>query len=226
MQTKAEKCLINQIKKILADQAGRGKLRLLNVGAGTSLVIEKSVADKKYDFVCDRVDVADCRADHPLVGRCFQAGVESMEPVESGAYDLAFANYVLEHVGELDRAAKEIFRVLKPGGYFVLSLPNPSAPEFRLSRRTPLWFHQMVKGEGEGKEAFETHYAYKDINYLIKLFENTGLKTVEKKYFPAVYGYLYKFPIINWLARAYDWLVKALGIKFLMGDVCLTFKKN
>lgn len=55
------------------------------------------------------------------------ADVERMDmlaiPCEAGSFDLVIANHVLEHVGDDERAVREIHRVLKPGGYAILQTP-------------------------------------------------------------------------------------------------------
>jgi hypothetical protein len=43
------------------------------------------------------------------------------------AYDVVIANHVLEHIADDRRAMREVFRLLKPGGLAVLSVPlNPT----------------------------------------------------------------------------------------------------
>ncbi len=80
-----------------------------------------------------------------------------MHPVKSNKYDAAFSNYVLEHVQNLNKAASEVYRVLKPGGIYVTSVPNPAAPEFLLSKLTPMWFHELIRRE----KAWHTHYSFR-----------------------------------------------------------------
>lgn len=223
MQTPAEIKLIAELKKIVAHNP---EARLLNIGAAKSLVIENAVYENgRQPFHCDRLDVENCDVVHPVVGNCYIASVESMTDVSSGLYDAVFANYVLEHVTNLSAAVLEINRSLKPGGLFILSTPNPSAPEFKLSHHTPLWFHQLIKGEGDGKRAFETVYAYKNIDELIKIFTRHGFKCLRVELQSFTFGYLYRFPILNSLSRLYDYTVTKLGIKSLMGNVCLVFQK-
>lgn len=51
--------------------------------------------------------------------------VEEM-PLEDESYDVIMANHILEHVENLDKALKEIYRVLKKGGWAILLSPiNP-----------------------------------------------------------------------------------------------------
>lgn len=226
MQTPAEKYLIKKIIETLAQHKSQDISKILNVGAGKSIVLEESIAKSGNKFICDRVDIVDCQRNHPNIGQCLINSVESMTEVKTESYLAVFANYVLEHVADLDKAAKEINRVLKPKGLVILSLPNSSAPEFILSKYTPTWFHQFVKGKGEGKKAFAAHYAYKSIKDLISIFKNNNFTVLEEKYYPFSYGYLYKFPIISYLSKIYDRLVDYFKIKFLMGNICLVMIKE
>ncbi len=226
MQTPAEEYLINKVVDLLKIKRQQGgTIALLNVGAGKSTVLEESIADGfGSGFVCDRLDIVDCSARHPSVGRCYIASVESMPEIETAKYDIAFANYVFEHVSNLKAAARELDRVLKPGGYFVVSLPNPIAPEFILSRLTPLRFHQMIKGRAEGIRVYETHYAYRSIREFVSIFERY-FSVVEIRQWPHTFGYLYRFPVANIVSKLYDKVVAFFRIKFLMGNVCIVFKK-
>ncbi|MDX9855587.1 MAG: methyltransferase domain-containing protein [Candidatus Moranbacteria bacterium] len=226
MQTPAEKYLIKKVVELLKQSDKKNSpTKILNVGAGKSIVIEKSIHNGfGNDFVCDRVDVIDCQASHPVIEKCFTASVESMPEIKSNDYQIGFANYVFEHISDLNRAASEVARVIKPSGFFITSLPNPSAPEFILSKYTPTKFHQIIKGDGEGGHAHETHYAYKNIKEFITTFEKY-FSAVEIKYWSNTLGYLYRFPIVNIISKIYDKVVNYFNIKMLMGNVCIVFKK-
>lgn len=224
MQTPAERCLIAKIVNVLNELGGR-QVTMLNVGAGRSTVIEHSVARQAQNFVCDRVDVMNQHVNHPNVRHEYVSMVEHMPVIASHAYDLAFANYVLEHVSDIQDAAHEIHRVLKRDGRFIATVPNPRAPEFLVARMTPLWFHQLIRGQGKGSEAFETYYAYRSIHALNHVFKQSGFLLVDLKRYAFIHGYLHKFPILRTVSRAYDAVVNALRLTPLMGHVCVSYKK-
>lgn len=49
-------------------------------------------------------------------------------PFEPGGFDLVACTQVLEHIEDDDRAADELARVTRPGGYLLLTVPHPPAP--------------------------------------------------------------------------------------------------
>ncbi len=222
MQTPAEKQLILTVANAL-DQSPR---LILNLGAAHSRVIEDGLVQQGKKFVADRLDVQDCSLVAPFAGRCIVGSAESMPECADATYDLVFANFVLEHIKDLPAMAREVSRILKPGGLFVASLANPAAPEFWLARYTPTWFHQWIKGTGQGKEAYETHYAYRNLRELKEKFAAQNFELAEEKYFPFTYGYLYRFSVLKYLSRAYDALVGELDLRSWMGNACLAWRKG
>jgi SAM-dependent methyltransferase len=144
-----------------------------------------------------------------------------MTPVPSAAYDVAFSNYLLEHVRDVAAAAAELSRVLKPGGCFVTSVPNPTAPEFVLARWTPLWFHRLLLRRPVG----EKHYSFRSIGHLRAIFERAGFRVRDVWHYSSTEDYLQRIRGLRVVARAYDRALMGLGAKRLLGNVCLVFDK-
>ncbi len=224
MQTPAERSLIDGLIDHL--ESLPQPPALLNIGAGTSTTVEEEIESAGIRFVCDRLDVRDCGSQHPAIRTAYVASVDSM-PLPDSTYDVAFANYVLEHVEDIGAAAREIARVLKPGGRFIVSTPNPRAPEFRLSGSTPFWFHEYILDRFiHGAHPHETHYAYQSIAALSRMFCDAGLELVASDYHAETYCYLHRVPLVGSVSKAYDSLVMRSGARTLMGNVCLTFEKR
>jgi SAM-dependent methyltransferase len=221
LQTPAEHALVEHLAQLLP-AAGQPPASVLAVGAGRSLSIEDQLTERGRSFVTDRVDVEECAVDDPRVRHAWVASVESMVPVESGAYDAAFANYVLEHVPDVRRAAAELHRVLRPGGTFVASFPNPRALEFRISNATPLAFHEWVRG----KEAWPTVYDYGSIEGLVAIFREAGFSGVDMRAWSFLEGYLHRFPGGGWAGRLWDQSAQRLGTRLLLGNVYAAFRRD
>ena len=71
-----------------------------------------------------------------LADRLVQASVERL-PFADETFDAAVCTGVLEYVADVPGALAEVARVLRPGGRFVVSMPNMHSP------RT-LWRHRVV----------------------------------------------------------------------------------
>jgi len=66
--------------------------------------------------------------------RAFRLDVdEEILPFENSYFDAVFAGEVIEHLFDPDHFFNEIYRVLKPGGIFVLSTPNLAAIHNRIA---------------------------------------------------------------------------------------------
>jgi SAM-dependent methyltransferase len=220
MQTRGEAALIEWLKRELQSM-GAGGARLLNLGAGQSTTIESQLADAGVrGVVCDRVDVEDPVVDHPLAGRTWVASADAMGEAPSGAYAAVFANYVFEHLPDPDGAIAEVRRVLRPGGLAVVSVPNPSAPQFRIAARTSVGFHALVRG----RESWEVAYAFRTPGELARRFEAGGFRVLAVERFAQTHQYLERFPVLGGLSRRYDDLVDRRGWTRLMGDACLAFR--
>jgi predicted SAM-dependent methyltransferase len=223
VQTPAEKRLIERLTRIIGDVHAKSGIRprILNIGAGKRLVIEDALSRSGCVFTCDRVDREDCRVDHPMVGTCWQCSMEAMTPVDSQRYAAAFANYVLEHIDDHRSAASEVFRVISGEGAFLAAVPNPTAPEFALARRTPLWFHRKVRGA----ESWETLYRYRSIEGLANTFESAGFETREISYYAFTQNYLARYAAARAVTGLYDRLISKLRSERLMGNVYIEFVK-
>jgi SAM-dependent methyltransferase len=74
-----------------------------------------------------------------------RVGVAEALPFEDAAFDFVVSTDVLEHVQDVSKAMDEVWRVLKPGGRFLLAFPqflNPYESHLGLVTRVPAlhWF--------------------------------------------------------------------------------------
>ena len=74
------------------------------------------------DIVDDKFDIA---AGNGV--KCIKADITKGLPFEEGTFDVVLANQVIEHVSNIDTFITEIYRILKRGGYAIISTENGSS---------------------------------------------------------------------------------------------------
>jgi len=107
------------------------------------------------------VDIKSCKSISD-----FKKGDSCNLPFDDNSFDVVVSLETLEHVSDLDNTLDEIKRVLKPGGFLILSTPN----NYLLWRS--IWF---VWENTFGKEWMGTHHTKdnkkKWVRKLSKYFE-------------------------------------------------------
>ena len=114
----------------------------------------------------------------------YQNGIrcESLEQLsfESDSIDLLITEDVFEHVKEIRKALREVYRVLKPGGYHVFSIPfyfdKKTTPLFKKEKNNPFSLIEPI--EYHGDYIRDRIPAYYHIGYdLFDKLADTGFKT-------------------------------------------------
>ena len=75
----------------------------------------------------------------------------------NGSIDIAISRSVLEHVEKPLFVYREIFRILKPGGYFIFLAPNLGHYSALISKLIPNRFHSSIilkNGREDGRRYF------------------------------------------------------------------------
>jgi SAM-dependent methyltransferase len=106
----------------LLDVAGvKAGVRVLDVGTGAgdaaARATERGAQATGVDVTAAMVEVAARRCP---AATFVQASATEL-PFDGESFDVAVGNIVIQHVGEPERAARELFRVLVPGGRVALS---------------------------------------------------------------------------------------------------------
>lgn len=83
-------------------------------------------------------------------------------PIEDAKVNLAYSDYVLEHVNEPEKYFAELDRVLAPGGYFCARTPNRWGYASIAAQLIPNRFHAQITGFVQGdrkpQDVFPTQY--------------------------------------------------------------------
>ena len=119
---------------------------------------------------------------------------------DSDSFDVVHNSHVIEHVNSPDLFMAEIYRILKPGGYFICATPN--------SRSL-----QAVLFQERWRSAIADHLFLFSLRTLPRLAEKNGFSVIRKK----TWGGLGKGTAPAWLKGVADPLVKVLG----WGDVMI-----
>lgn len=174
--------------------------RLIDIGCGT-----KPYKDLLAPYVHEHIGVDQEGTLHDksnidLFGTAYQI------PVGDASFDSAVCTAVLEHVEEPERALRECYRVLKPGGVAIYSVPL-------------IWhLHEEPKD------------FYRFSKYGLKyLFEKTGFEVVELKALSGFWitlGQLFVYYIYHFNVGPFRWfrIIDAFGlliqvISYLLGKI-------
>ena len=86
---------------------------VMNVGAGFEKIFEKVLGDNETFL----------RVGLPHTGEVELFGDAMQFPIKNDCVDLAFSSSVMEHLRDPEKAANELFRIMKPGGKVYAEIP-------------------------------------------------------------------------------------------------------
>ncbi len=151
-----------------------GRLRILDIGCGTGKMLDELAAFGDVvgaDFSPEALQFCVTRG----VGADLARADARRLPFADGAFDVVTAMDIIEHIDDDKAASSEIFRVLRPGGRLLVTVPA----------FTSLW--------SEHDEALHHHRRY-TVPRLKDLFQRVGLAVDRVSYtvttlFPAIWAY-------------------------------------
>lgn len=109
------------VRRLVKRYAPEGDLRILDAGCGTGGTLE--ALDGLGELCgCDIAQEALGLARQRGIERLRQCSVTDM-PFDDASFDVVVSCDVLEHVPDDERAAREMARVLRPGGLMVVTAP-------------------------------------------------------------------------------------------------------
>jgi len=68
------------------------------------------------------------------------ADLRNLLPFHSNTIDVAYSHHVIEHLPDLDRHFREVFRCLKPGGVYRVAGPNGDSAIAKFGENDSEWF--------------------------------------------------------------------------------------
>ncbi|MFQ5406001.1 MAG: HAD-IA family hydrolase [Candidatus Micrarchaeia archaeon] len=165
-------CVFNALRTYLAT----GK-KVLDVGCGAGWYLKKISG---YDVLCYGVDVSQGYVEQAKKftnGKVKVVKASALElPFEKGSFDVVLMTEVVEHTVSPLKALRECFRVLKKGGFLIVTAPN----SFSVLEQIP-----KIKA-GLNKRRFEHLCGFTSFSFK-KTIENAGFSVIDESYC----GYLF-----------------------------------
>lgn len=104
-----------------------GGLRVLEIGSGggDTLVAMKQTGRVTEAVGVELLELPGSNQEHPLIDQLFLLDIEKEAlPLPENHFDAVVCGDVLEHLVDPWTVVQELTRFLKPGGWFILSVPN------------------------------------------------------------------------------------------------------
>jgi ubiquinone/menaquinone biosynthesis C-methylase UbiE len=163
----------------LLRQAVLGKIdqhtHLLDLGAGAGIIPQNNFKNLT-SRVCG-IDPDPRVLSNPYLHEA-KVAFGSHIPYSDDEFDIVFSDNVLEHLEKPIEVFHEVYRVLKPGGYFVVKTPNRSHYVPLIARLTPLSFHRLYnRARGRRPQnTFHTFYRANSCKQIAELATSSSLQ--------------------------------------------------
>lgn len=181
---------------------------VLDLGAGAGIVTQMNFRDRAAR-ICG-VDLDPRVVDNPYLHEAKVGSGESI-PYDDANFDVAFADNVLEHLGDPETVFREVARVLKPGGWFIAKTPNRWHYMPVIARLTPHAFHRFynrLRGRAV-VDTFPTCYRANSRGQLRRLAQATGFEITALELVESRPEYLRMSVPTYWAGRLYERLVNS-----------------
>ena len=195
---------------------------VLNVGAGLTADIKiRSLRGEVKQVI--GVDIDKAVLNNKDLDQAFVIEKNKL-PFEDNHFDIAWADFVLEHVEDPLNFVKEVNRVLKNGGSFFFRTPNKYHYVSFIASITPLWFHKLVVNRMHSLpdntyEQHETFYRFNTKKSVLENSHSAGFRNIDIKFIEADPSYMVFHPLLFLLGTAYERFVNAF-------DSCSMFRAN
>jgi SAM-dependent methyltransferase len=135
-------------------------------------------------------------------------------PFAESTFSLCVSNYVLEHVADPSAHFREIFRILKPGGFYCFRTPNRWHYVTLASRALPHSWHLRLTNKlralhDDAHDPWRTFYRANDCRTLNRLAKTCGLVAEQLNLIEAEPSYGAAHAVLFYPMMAYERLVNS-----------------
>jgi SAM-dependent methyltransferase len=131
--------ILYQSRKVQVENTARFLEKIIDIGAGEGkfLTMFKDSKIKKSAVEPQRSGFEILKRNLPEA-KIWNSSLQDTE-IPENFFDVATAWHVLEHFDDPEENLKKIYRILKPGGYFFVAVPNIDSLGFKIGREN--WYY-------------------------------------------------------------------------------------
>jgi SAM-dependent methyltransferase len=172
---------------------------LLDIGCGRGLETARVYRERAVFSV--GVDLAEAVRENQTVAHRVRGEAMAL-PFGTESVDIAVCQELIEHLASPEAFFREVARVLRPGGVFLLMTPNLLAWPTLVSRALPYALHQRLNRQLFGiddRDVFPTYYRANTVPALDRALGLAGLSRVDLRMYQPSPGLLTFSLPLTWL---------------------------
>ena len=148
------------------DQCTHADTYILDIGCGHADFLTSIYAKTEHTYGID--PDANALSKNTTIRNTFVGTADSL-PFEDNFFDLVVLAWVLEHLDSPEKAFREIYRVLKPGGSVIFLTPNTWNYNVWIIRLIPNRFHDFFTRKLYNRQEHDTYRVRYKINSANKI---------------------------------------------------------
>jgi SAM-dependent methyltransferase len=168
----------------LVRQNAHSDFRVLNLGAGPKTGNDRCIKKGEFSEIVG-ADIDPVVLSNPEVDKAVVIEHGKL-PFAADSFDLAFSDYVLEHVERPIEFLSEVHRVLKKGASYFFRTPNIYHYVAVASMLTPHWMHKAIANPSrelpaDAHEPWPTYYRMNSRRAIHNAARKVGFQMIELK---------------------------------------------
>ncbi len=214
-----------QFEQMIRSRVSPG-FRILDVGAGSGRTSRHQYRDCGARLV--GIDRSSEVLENPHLDAAHCCDAAHM-PFSDGEFDLAFSDYVFEHLEHPPSVIREIWRVLKMGGHVLLRTPNKWHYVPMLARLLPAPAQERMLAHftlRKPEDVFPKFYRCNTARAVREAFEAVGFTIEELLLVEKEPSYFLRSPFWFRAGVAYERMVNSTGLfRHLRSNIFAAFRK-